>query len=75
MLFRARIYACKICSKSGDKKTLGINVENKLSKVYGTKYRTNFNHQILAKHGVFYPQALYNDLILEVTLAEALVVK
>ena len=34
------------------------------------------DHEISIDHGVFYPQALYNDLVLEVTLAPAsLVVK
>ena len=35
------------------------------------KYRINLDHQILTDHGVFYPQALYNDLIFELTLALA----
>ena len=45
--------------------------ENKLNEVYGSKYRIRLDHQILTDHGVFYPQALYNDLVFEVTLAEA----
>ena len=40
-----------------------------MNKIYGTKYRINLHHQILTDHGVFYPQALYNDLVFEVTLA------
>ena len=43
----------------------------KLSEVYGAKYRINLDHQILTDHGVFYPQALYSDLVFEVTLAPA----
>ena len=47
------------------KKTSGVAAENKLNKVYGTKYRINFDHQILTDH------ALYNDLVFEATLASA----
>ena len=35
------------------------------------KYRINLDHQILTDHGIFYPQALYTDLVFEVTLAPA----
>ena len=62
---------CKIRSGSGDKKTSGVDAENKLNSVYGTKYRINLDHPILTDHGVFYPQALYNDLVFELTLAPA----
>ena len=62
---------CKIRSRSGDKKTSGVDEENKLNSVYGTKYRINLDHPILTDHGVFYPQALYNDLVFELTLAPA----
>ena len=62
---------CKICSGAGYKKTSGADAENKLNKVYGTKYRIRLDHQILTEHGVFYPQALYNDLVFELTLAQA----
>ena len=62
---------CKIRSGSGDKKTSGVAAENKLNEIYGNKYRINFDHQILTDHGVFYPKALYNDLLFEVTLAPA----
>ena len=44
---------CKIRSKSGDKKTSGVDIENKLNDVYGSKYRINLDHQILTDHGVF----------------------
>ena len=54
-----------------DQKTSGVAAENKLNKVYGTKYRIRLDHQILTDHGVFYPQALYNDLMFERTLAPA----
>ena len=62
---------CKIRSGAGDKKTSGVDEENKLNAVYGTKYRINLDHPILTDHGVFYPQALYNDLVFELTLAPA----
>ena len=62
---------CKIRSGAGDKKTSGVDEENALNTVYGTKYRINLDHPILIDHGVFYPQALYNDLVFELTLAPA----
>ena len=62
---------CKIRSGSGDKKTSGVAAETKLTEVYGNRYRINLDHQILTDHGVFYPKALYNDFVFEVTLAPA----
>ena len=62
---------CRNRSGAGDKKTGGVDEENKLNGVYGTKYRINLDHPILTDHGVFYPQALYNDLVFELTLAPA----
>ena len=61
----------KIRSNAGDKPTSSVAAENKLTEVYGTKYRINLDHEILTDYGVFYPQALYNDLVFEVTLAPA----
>ena len=61
----------KIRSGAGDKKTTGVDDEEKLDGVYGTKYRINLDHPILTDHGVFYPQALPNDLVFELTLAPA----
>ena len=61
----------KIRSNAGDKKTSGVDEENKLNGVYGTKYRINLDHPILTDHGVFYPQALPNDLVFELVLAPA----
>ena len=61
----------RIRSDAGDKKTSGVAEENALNAVYGTKYRINLDHPILTDHGVFYPQALYNDLVFELTLAPA----
>ena len=67
---------CKIRSGAGDAKTTGVDAEKKLNEVYGKKYRINLDHQILTDHGIFYPQALYDDLVFEVTLApESQVVK
>ena len=61
---------------AGDKKTSGVAAENALNKVFGTKYRIRLDHQILKDHSIFYPQALYNDLLFELSLAPAsLVVK
>ena len=62
---------CKIRSGAGDKKTSGVDEENKLNSVYTNKYRINLDHPILTDHGVFYPQALYNDLVFELTLVPA----
>ena len=61
----------KIRSGAGDKKTSGVDEENELNVVYGNKYRINLDHPILTDHGVFYPQALPNDLVLQLTLAPA----
>ena len=62
---------CKIRSGSGDEKTSGVDSENKLNIIYGTKYRINLDHQILIDHGIFYAKALYTDLVLEVNLTKA----
>ena len=61
----------KIRSGAGDKKTSGVNTEEKLETIYKNKYKINLDHQILTDHGAFYPQALYNDLTFELTLAPA----
>ena len=63
---------CKIRSDAGDKKTSGVVAENKMKDIYGKRYRIRLDHQILTDHVVFYPQALYNNLVFELTLAEAL---
>ena len=62
---------CKIRSGAGDKKTSSVDEENSLNDIYGTEYRINLDHPILTDHGVLYPQALYNDLTFELTLAQA----
>ena len=61
----------QIRSGAGDKPTTGVAEENELEKVYGKKYRINVDHQIMTGHGVFYPQALYTDLVFELVLAPA----
>ena len=62
---------CRIRSGSGDKKTTGVDEEKKLQSIYTNKYRINLDHPILTDHGIIYPQALYNDLVFELTLAPA----
>ena len=62
---------CRIRSGSGDKKTTSVDEEKKLQSIYTNKYRINLDHPILTDHGIIYPQALYNDLIFELTLAPA----
>ena len=60
----------KLRSDAGDKVTSNAG-RNTLNAVYGTKYRINLDHAIITNHGVFYPQALYNDFVFELTLAVA----
>ena len=60
----------KLRSGAGDKDDSDAG-RNTLNTVYGTKYRINLDHPILTDHGVFYPQALCNDLVFELTLAAA----
>ena len=62
---------CKIRSNAGDKKTSRVNAENKIESIDKNKYRIKLDHQILTDHSAFYPQALYNDLLFELTLAPA----
>ena len=62
---------CRIRSNAGDKKTSGVDTENTLNENFGTKYYIWLDHEILTDNGVFYPQALYNDLVFELTLAGA----
>jgi len=62
---------CRIRSNAGDKKTSDVDAEKKLNEIYGAKYRIKLDHEILTNHSVFYPQALYNNLVFELTLAEA----
>ena len=52
----------KIRCNAGDKPTSGVATENKLNENFGTKYVIWLDHEILTDHGIFYPQALYNDL-------------
>ena len=62
---------CNFRPDASDKKKAGVDAENKLESIYKNKYRINLDHQILTDHGVFYPQALYNDFLFELTLAPA----
>ena len=62
---------CKIRSDAGDKDTSGVDAENNLKSIYKNKYRIHLDHQILTDHGAFYPQALCNDLLFDLTLAPA----
>ena len=59
----------KLRTKSGDAKTQEVK-EVSLANVHGSKYRIPINHPILNDHGVFYPKALENHLIFEITLAQ-----
>jgi len=61
----------KIRCNAGDKPTSGVASETKLNEILGTKYYIWLDHQILTDHGVFYRQALFNDLSFEITLADA----
>ena len=68
-------YRPKICAKSVQiqrtKKSSGGDKENKLNEVYGNKYRISFDHEILRDHGLFYPRALADELVYNITLAPA----
>ena len=48
-----------------------MDAEKALDAVFDINYRIRLDHSILDDHGVFYPQALYNDLVFEETLASA----
>ena len=61
----------KIRSGAGDKPGSGVAKETTLNENFGAKYVIRLDHEILTDHGVFYPQALYNDLVFELTLAGA----
>jgi len=61
----------KIRSGAGDKKTSGVDAENVLNGVFGSRYRIRLDNQLITENGVFYPMALYNDLEFIITLAKA----
>ena len=42
---------CMIRSNAGDKKTSGVDAENKLNSIYKNKYRIGLDHQIVTDHG------------------------
>ena len=52
-------------------KPLVLTPKKKTEQSLWKKYCINLDHQILTDHGIFYPQALYTDLVFEVTLAPA----
>ena len=60
---------CKIRSNAGDKETTGVNADKALDAVFGTKYRIKLDDHILTDHGIFYPPALYSNLLFELTFA------
>ena len=62
---------CKVHSNAGDKKTLGVEAEKKLNKIFGSKYYIRLDHQILTDHGISFPRGLNNDLTFKVTLTSA----
>jgi len=37
--------------------------ETKLNEIFRSKYRIKLDHEILTNHSIFYPQALYNDVV------------
>ena len=53
------------------KKPSGVVKEIKLNGIYGSKYRIPIDHEILKNHGVFFPRALTNELVFELSLAPA----
>jgi len=61
---------CKLRYNTGDKPTSGVEAENKLTENFGTKYVIWLDHEVLTDNGVFYPRALYSDLVFELTLAK-----
>ena len=54
-----------------DKDSTGFYKEEKLNKVYGSKYRTPIDYGILNNHGTFYPKGLINLLVFELRLVPA----
>ena len=48
-----------------------MDAEKALDAVFDNNYRIRLDHFILDDHGVFYPQALFNDLVFEQTLVSA----
>ena len=62
---------CKIRSNVGDKKTTGVDTENKLESVYKNKYRIVLDQEILKDHGVFHPRTRAGKLVFELTLTPA----
>ena len=61
----------KIRSNAGDKPTSGVLKETKINEIFKNKYRIRLDHEILKDHGAFYPRALSDELVFELTLAPA----
>ncbi|PFX32995.1 hypothetical protein AWC38_SpisGene2097 [Stylophora pistillata] len=61
----------KIKCNAGDKKTSGVDKENKLNEVYRNIYRIPLDHDILKDHGVFFARALSDELLFEFRLPPA----
>ena len=61
----------KIRCNAGDKTNTGVGKEIKLNGIYGNKYRIPIDLEILKNHGVFFPRALSNELVFELSLAPA----
>ena len=51
--------------------TTSVDGEKTLEAVFGNKQRIRLDHPIPGDHGVFYPQALFNDIVFELTLSPA----
>ena len=58
----------KLRTNAGDKVTTDAE-EVALASVHNTKYRIPLDHPVLNDHGVFYPKALPNHLLFELTFA------
>ena len=58
----------KLRTYAGDKVTSDTG-EVALALVHNTKYRIPLDHPVLNDHGVFYPKALPNHLLFELTFA------
>ena len=61
----------KIRSGAGDKPTANVAAENTLETIFKKRYKIRLGSQIRTDHGVFYPQAVYNNLLFELTLSPA----
>ena len=60
---------CKIRPNTSDKDTMGVDAEKALGNVFGSKYHIRLDRSILDDPGIFYPQALFINLVLKLLLA------